>query len=64
MKHGKKPNREQRKIIEKHGYNSSDVLVIKDTPYEMQLVFKSRDNSVITLNKNNSEVKCNVRTKG
>ena len=52
MKHGKKPNREQRKFIEKHGYNSSDVLVIKDTPDEMQIVFKSRDNSVFTISKN------------
>lgn len=50
MKHGKKPNREQRKIIEKHGYNSSDVLVIKDTPDEMQLVNRN-DSSVITLKK-------------
>lgn len=50
MKHGKKPSREQRKFIEKHGYNSSEVLVIKDTPDEMLLVNRN-DNIVITLNK-------------
>ena len=44
MKHGKKPNREQRKFIEKHGYNSSDVLVIKDTPDEMLLVNRGGEN--------------------
>lgn len=51
MKHGIKPSREQRKFIEKCGYNPSGYLVIKDTPDEMWIVNKS-NNSVLTLQKN------------
>ena len=51
MKHGIKPSREQRKFIEKCGYNSSDYLVIKDTPNEMQIVARNGDSSVFTLHK-------------
>ncbi len=32
MKHGCKPTREQRKVIEWHKLNSADWLVVKDTP--------------------------------
>ena len=51
MKHGIKPSREQRKFIEKCGYNSAGYLVIKDTPDEMWIVNKS-DNTILTLQKN------------
>ena len=52
MKHGIKPSREQRKFIEKCGYNSTEYLVIKDTPNEMQIVARNGDSSVLTLHKN------------
>ena len=51
MKHGIKPSREQRKFIEKCGYNSSDYLVIKDTPNEMWIRDRNGDNSVFILHK-------------
>lgn len=51
MKHGIKPSREQRKFIESCGFNSSEYLVIKDTPNEMQIVARSGDSSVFTLHK-------------
>lgn len=45
MKHGVKPTREQRKLLQKWGCDPHDWLVIKDTPKEMQIVhrlFESR----------------------
>lgn len=38
MKNGKKPTVAQRKFMEKHVKDTSKWLVVKDTPYEMQLV--------------------------
>ena len=38
IKNGKKPTREQRKLIEAHGLNPIDWLVVKDTPTEMLLI--------------------------
>lgn len=45
MKHGVKPTREQRKLMQKWGLDAHDWYVIKDTPKEMQIVhrlFESR----------------------
>ena len=40
MKHGKKPTREQRKLMEKWKLDSSMWLVVKDTPERMELVHR------------------------
>ena len=44
MKHGKKPTREQRKLMEKWKVNSQDWLVAKDEPSKMTLVHRHFDN--------------------
>ena len=43
MKHGKKPTREQRKLIEKWKLDAHDWLIVKDTPEAMTLVHKHFD---------------------
>lgn len=43
MKHGKKPTREQRKLLMKWKLNTSDWLVVKDEPSKMTLVHKHFD---------------------
>lgn len=43
MKHGKKPTREQRKLLMKRKLNTSDWLVVKDEPSKMTLVHKHFD---------------------
>ena len=43
MKHGKKPTREQRKLMEKWKLNSQDWLVVKDEPAKMTLVHRHFD---------------------
>ena len=43
MKHGCKPTREQRKLLEKWKLNSQDWLVVKDEPSKMTLVHKHFD---------------------
>ena len=44
MKHGKKPTREQRKLMEKWRVNTMDWLVSKDTATELVLVHRHFDN--------------------
>ena len=44
MKHGKKPTREQRKLMEKWKVNTQDWLVAKDEPSKMTLVHRHFDN--------------------
>jgi hypothetical protein len=44
MKHGKKPTREQRKLMEKCKVNTEDWLVVKDEPSKMTLVHRHFDN--------------------
>ena len=44
MKHGKKPTREQRKLMEKWKVNTMDWLVVKDEPAQMTLVHRHFDN--------------------
>ena len=41
MKHGKKPTREQRKLIEMWGFKASDWLVVKNTLEEIVLVHRT-----------------------
>ena len=43
MKHGVKPTREQRKLMQKWKLNSQDWLVVKDEPSKMTLVHKHFD---------------------
>lgn len=43
MKHGVKPTREQRKLLQKWKLNSQDWLVVKDEPSKMTLVHKHFD---------------------
>ena len=43
MKHGKKPTREQRKLLEKWKLDSSMWLVVKDTSERMELVHRHFD---------------------
>lgn len=51
MKHGKKPTREQRKLIQKWGLDSSVWLVVKDTPEQMELVHRYSDRTKRTIHK-------------
>ena len=43
MKHGKKPTREQCKLMEKWKLKSEDWLVVKDEPSQMTLVHRHFD---------------------
>ena len=51
MKHGVKPTREQRKLLQKWGLDAHDWLVIKDTPTEMQIVHRLFESQVKVINK-------------
>ena len=46
MKHGTKPTREQRKLMEKWKVNTYDWLVVKDEPSKMTLVHRNFDNKI------------------
>ena len=43
MKHGKKPTREQKKLIQKWKLDPAVWLVTKDTPEQMELVHRYSD---------------------
>ena len=45
MKHGRKPNVRQCKLMQKNGLNSADWLVSKDTPELMELVHRYSDST-------------------
>lgn len=45
MKHGKKPTREQRKLLQKWKLKAEDWLVVKDEPTRMTLVHRYFDNT-------------------
>ncbi len=51
MKHGVRPTREQRKLIQKWGLDSSVWLVVKDTPEQMELVHRYSDRTKRTIHK-------------
>jgi len=51
MKNGKKPTREQRKLIESNKLNPADWLVVKDTPELMVLVHRFSDKTTKTIYK-------------
>ena len=43
MKNGKRPTREQRKLLQKWKLDTNNWLVVKDTPTEMHLVHRHFD---------------------
>ena len=43
MKHGKKPTREQRKLLQQWNLDPTVWLVVKDTPERMELVHRYSD---------------------
>lgn len=45
MKHGKKPTREQRKLMTKWKLNAQDWLVERDTLHELVLIHRHFDNT-------------------
>lgn len=45
MKHGKKPSREQRKMLAKYHLNAADWLVTKDVPEFMEIVHRFSDST-------------------
>ena len=55
VKHGKKPTREQRKLIQKRGLDPAVWLVTKDTPGQMELVHRYSDNTTRTIHKGETE---------
>ena len=46
MKHGKKPSREQRKMLDKYHLDAADWLVVKDTPEVMVIVHRFHDGTM------------------
>jgi hypothetical protein len=51
MKHGKKPTREQKKLMQKWKMDVNNWLVVKDTPSEMVLVHRHFDGKTKTIPK-------------
>ena len=43
MKNGKRPTRNQKKMLAAHRLNPADWLVVKDTPEQMELVHRNSD---------------------
>lgn len=51
MKHGKKPTREQRKLIQQWKLDPAVWLVVKDTPEQMELVHRYSDRTIRIIHK-------------
>jgi hypothetical protein len=51
IKHGKKPNREQRKLMQEWRLKPEDWLVERDTPEKMILVHRHSDKTTRTIHK-------------
>lgn len=51
MKHGKKPTRGQKKLMQKWNLDPANWLVVKDTPTEMVLVHRCSDSTTKTIYK-------------
>lgn len=47
MKHGKKPTREQKILLEKYKLNSDNWLVVKNTPSELLIVHRISDKTKV-----------------
>ena len=46
MKHGKKPTREQRKMLDKYHLDAADWFVVKDTPEVLVIVHRFHDGTM------------------
>lgn len=53
MKHGKKPTREQRRLMQKWKLKSEDWMVERDTPEKLVLVHRHFDSVTKTIHKEN-----------
>ena len=51
MKNGKKPTREQRKLLERWGLDAYNWFVVKDTPDEMLIIHRYSDKTTRTIPK-------------
>jgi hypothetical protein len=51
VKHGRKPTREQRKLLAKYHLDGHDWLIIKDTPEAMTIVHRFSDSTIKTIPK-------------
>lgn len=51
MKHGKKPTREQRKLLQKWKLDPTTWLITKDTPERMELVHRYSEKTTRTIHK-------------
>ena len=51
MKHGKRPNVRQCKLIQAWGLDPADWLIVKDTPESMTIVHRYSDSTTRTLPK-------------
>lgn len=51
MKHGKKPTREQRKLLLKWNLDPAVWFVVKDTPEQMELVHRYSDKTTRIIQK-------------
>lgn len=51
MKHGKKPTREQRKLLQKWKLDPAVWFVVKDTPTEMLIVHRHSEKTTRTIHK-------------
>lgn len=51
MKHGKKPTREQRKLLQQWKLDPAVWLVVKDTPERMELVHRYSDRTKRVIHK-------------
>lgn len=51
MKHGRKPTREQKKLIQKWGLDPAVWFVVKDKPDQMELVHRHSDKTTRIIHK-------------
>ena len=51
MKHGKKPTRQQRKLMEQWGLDAHNWMVIKDTPEQMEIIHRHSEKTTRTIPK-------------
>ena len=51
MKNGKKPTRQQRKMMEQWGLDAHNWMVVKDTPEQMELIHRHSDKTTRTIPK-------------
>lgn len=58
MKHGKRPTREQRKLMQTWKLNSDDWLVVKDEPHQMTLVHRHFDKKTKIVPKGERDERC------